>query len=98
MRSVSSDLNPRAALADPNMMTERRRRGPEAARLLGAQADWDNIRLALEHDYAGSDNLQADSFPLTPQLFIQLDKDKSGRIDRTEIKGLNDVPPHVSSQ
>ena len=92
---VSSDLNPRAALADPNMMTERRRRGPEAARLLGDKADWDNIRLALESDYAGNENLQADSFPLTPQLFAQLDKDGDGRVDRTEIKGLNDVPAHV---
>jgi Ca2+-binding EF-hand superfamily protein len=92
---VASDLNPRAALGDPSMMTERRRRGPEAARLLGPHADWDNVRLALEHDYAGSENLNAESFPLTPQLFTQLDADKDGLVDRTEIKGLSDVPPHV---
>jgi Ca2+-binding EF-hand superfamily protein len=92
---IASDLNPRAATGDPSMMTERRRRGPEAARLLGDKADWDNIRLALEDDYAGNQNLQADSFPLTPQLFTQLDKDGNGRVDRTEIKSLNDVPAHV---
>jgi Ca2+-binding EF-hand superfamily protein len=92
---VASDLNPRMALGDPSMMTERRRRGPEAARLLGPHADWDNLRLALEHDYAGSENLHEESFPLTPRLFTQLDANKDGRVDRTEIKGLSEVPPHV---
>jgi Ca2+-binding EF-hand superfamily protein len=92
---LSGDLNPRAALADPSMMTERRRRGAEAARLAGPHADWDNLWLALERDYSGGENLQADSFPLTPQLFTQLDKNADGRVDRKEIRELEHVPPHV---
>ncbi|HEX5103581.1 MAG TPA: hypothetical protein VFV87_07220 [Pirellulaceae bacterium] len=92
---VATDLNPRAALGDPGMMSMRRRAGPQAARLLGPHADWDNVRLALEHDYGGSRYLETDSFPLTPQLFTELDTNKDGRIDRTEIRGLDSVPPHM---
>ena len=57
-------------------MTERRRRGPDAARLLGPHADWGNVQLSLEHDYGGGRFLQADSFPLTPELFAQLDAEQ----------------------
>lgn len=92
---LAADLNPRNVLPNAAMMTERRRRGPEAARLLGPHADWGNLRLALEHDYAGSSNLRPDSFPLTPQLFTLLDKNGDQRVERDEIQALNEVPPHV---
>jgi len=39
--------------------------------------------------------LRPDSFPLTPELFAQLDKNKDGRIKREEFSVLNEVPPHV---
>jgi Ca2+-binding EF-hand superfamily protein len=92
---LPADLNPRLQTPDQEMMAERRRRGPDAARLLGSHADWGNVQLALEHEYGGGRFLREDSFPLTPQLFAQLDQNKDGRIKRDEFRGLNDVPPHV---
>jgi Ca2+-binding EF-hand superfamily protein len=90
-----SDLNPRLLTPDAEMMTERRRRGPDAARLLGPHADWTSVQRALEQEYGGGRLLGAGSFPLTPELFAQLDKNEDGRIRRDEFPALNDVPPHV---
>jgi Ca2+-binding EF-hand superfamily protein len=92
---LPSDLNPRLQTPDQDMMEQRRRRGPDAARLLGAHADWGNVQLAMEHEYGGGRFLQGDSFPLTPELFTLLDQNKDGRIKRDEFRALNDVPPHV---
>ena len=39
--------------------------------------------------------MRADCFPLTPELFAQLDKNKDGRIGRDEFPTLDTVPPHV---
>jgi Ca2+-binding EF-hand superfamily protein len=90
-----SDLSPRLAIPDPEMMNERRRRGPEAARLLGAHADWPSVQRLLEQEYGGARGLKPDSFPLTPELFGQLDKNKDGRVRRDEFEALNSVPPHL---
>ncbi|MBW8885046.1 MAG: hypothetical protein JF612_09790, partial [Planctomycetia bacterium] len=68
-----SDLNPRLATPDPQMMNERRRRGPETARLLGPHADWGSVQHLLEQEYGGTRGLRTDSFSLTPDLFTQLD-------------------------
>src|SRR5262245_11375801 len=92
---VASDLNPRLQALDPEMMAERRRRGPDAARLLGSHADWSAVLTSLEQEYGGGRILRSDSFPLTPELFGLLDKNKDGRIRRDEIAALNDVPAHV---
>jgi Ca2+-binding EF-hand superfamily protein len=93
---LPADLNPRLAAMDPaTMNSRRRRRGPDAARLLGPHADWGSIRLALENHYGGGRYLGPDSFPLTPELFGLLDADGDGRIGRDEFLRLNDVPPHV---
>jgi Ca2+-binding EF-hand superfamily protein len=92
---VASDLNPRLQALDSEMMAERRRRGPDAARLLGSHADWSAVLTSLEQEYGGGRMLRGDSFPLTPELFLLLDKNKDGRIRRDEINALNDVPAHV---
>jgi Ca2+-binding EF-hand superfamily protein len=92
---LASDLNPRLSVLDPEMMTDRRRRGPDAARLLGLHADWNAIQMSLEQEYGGGRTLKPDSFPLTPELFALLDKNKDGRIRRDEFVALNEVPPHV---
>jgi Ca2+-binding EF-hand superfamily protein len=91
-----SDLNPRLQSADPEMMmNERRRRGPDAVRLLGPHADWNTVQRTLEQEYGGGRTLSPDSFPLTPELFAQLDKNHDGRIRRDEFPALNEMPPHV---
>jgi Ca2+-binding EF-hand superfamily protein len=91
----AADLNPRLQTPDQEMMADRRRRGPTAAYLLGPHADWSGLQLALEQEYGGGRFLREDSFPLTPELFVQLDANKDGRIRRDEIRGLNDVPAQV---
>jgi Ca2+-binding EF-hand superfamily protein len=92
---LASDLNPRLQTPDPEMMAERRRRGPDAARLLGPHADWGGVQRILELEYGGGKPLTAESFPLTPELFAQLDGNKDGRIRQKEFEALNQVPAHV---
>ena len=91
---VAADLNPRNPL-DDGMMNDRRRRGPEAARLLGENTNWDSVRLGLEENYAGGRYLRPDAFPLTPQLFAQLDANGDGKLLRAEFEALNNIPPHL---
>jgi Ca2+-binding EF-hand superfamily protein len=92
---LASDLNPRLQAANPEMMADRRRRGPDAARLLGSHADWGGIQRILELEYGGGRTMTAEGFPLTPELFAQLDGNKDGRIRREEFAALNEVPAHV---
>lgn len=92
---LPADLNPRLAAMEMGMVTQRRRRGPDAARLLGPHADWGAVRLALENQYGGSRSLRPDCFPLTPELFGQLDANGDERLTRDEFPALNDVPAHV---
>ncbi|MEX2175227.1 MAG: hypothetical protein WD872_12765 [Pirellulaceae bacterium] len=88
------DLNPRAAL-NPAMNNQRRRRGPTLVVRLGENADWDSIRLQLERDYGGNRYLQADAFPLTPELFQHLDADGDGKLLKAEYSALNEASPHL---
>jgi Ca2+-binding EF-hand superfamily protein len=81
--------------ADRGMMTTRRRGSEVVVRLLGPYADWDSVKGALESAYAGSRSIRADSFPLTPELFTQLDANGDGRVLKNEFAALNTVPPHV---
>jgi Ca2+-binding EF-hand superfamily protein len=64
-------------------------------RLLGPRADWDSVKGSLESVYAGDQYVRADSFPLTPELFMQLDKNKDGKLVKAEYPALSDVPPHL---
>jgi Ca2+-binding EF-hand superfamily protein len=91
---LAGDLNPRVQL-DPGMMNERRRVGPTIIRLLGTFTNWDAVRLSMEEHYAGGGYLQSDSFPLTPELFPQLDANQDGRLVKAEYVGLNKVAPHL---
>ncbi|MCI0359306.1 MAG: hypothetical protein L0211_12580, partial [Planctomycetaceae bacterium] len=71
---LTGDVNPRVP-NDPGMrMTTRRRGSQTAVRLLGPHADWDSVKGSLEGNYAGDRFVRADTFPLTPELFTQLDK------------------------
>lgn len=91
---LRGDVNPRVP-TEPAMMTARRRGSQTAVRLLGPYADWDSVKGSLEGNYAGDRYVRADTFPLTPELFAQLDKNADGKLVKAEYQGLNDVPPHV---
>lgn len=91
---AAADLDQRVAL-DPGMMTQRRRRGPEIIKLISTSTNWDSVRLALEEEYAGGGYLRADSFPLTPSLFTQLDANNDGKVLKAEFQRLADVDPHL---
>ena len=91
---LPGDVNPRVP-GDPGMMMTRRRGGEPVVRLLGPHADWDSVKGSLEGNYAGNRFIRADSFPLTPELFTQLDKNSDGKLVKAEYAGLNDVPPHI---
>lgn len=88
---LAAELNPR--METPGMERQmNRRRGADAIRLLGEQADWGSVQLALEQTYGGSRSLRPDSFPQAPALFASLDKNANGRLDRGEFSHLNDLP------
>jgi len=93
---LPADLDPRLQTGDPTMMADRsRRRGHDAARLLGPHADWGTVQMAMEREYGGTGLLREGCFPLTPDLFAKLDANGDGRLGRTEFAALNDVPPHL---
>ena len=91
---LPGDVSPRMP-SDPGMMTTRRRGSEVVVRLLGPHADWDSVKGSLEGAYAGNRYIRADSFPLTPELFTQLDANGDGRLVKNEYAALNTVPPHV---
>ena len=87
---LAGELNPR--METPRMERQmNRRRGADAIRLLGEQADWGSVQLALEQTYGGSRSLRPDSFPQAPTLFDSLDKNGNGRLDRGEFSHLNEL-------
>jgi len=77
------------------MIADRRRRGLDAARLLGEHADWASVQQALEQTYAGGGKLRRDGAVVSSSLFEELDANHDGRLVQMEIKGLNDVPAHL---
>jgi Ca2+-binding EF-hand superfamily protein len=92
---LPGDLADSAPLMPGEMPTRNRRRGPDAAKLLGDYAAWDMIAVNLDEQYALGGRLSPASFPLLPQLFGQLDANGDGRIVRQEYQNLNHVPAHV---
>jgi Ca2+-binding EF-hand superfamily protein len=79
----------------PGMAAPRRRRGPDAVKLLGPHADWDSVRFELERAYAGARSLKPDSFPRHPEYFALLDENGDGRLVKTEFPRLDTLPPHL---
>jgi Ca2+-binding EF-hand superfamily protein len=79
----------------PGMAAPRRRRGPDAVKLLGPHADWDSVRFELERAYAGARSLRPDSFPRHPELFALLDENGDGRLVKAEFPRLDSLPPHL---
>ena len=92
---LPGDLADTAPLMPGEMPSRNRRRGPDAAKLLGDYAAWDMIAVNLDEQYALGGRLSPASFPLLPQLFDQLDANHDGRIVRQEYQNLNHVPAHV---
>jgi Ca2+-binding EF-hand superfamily protein len=93
---TASEMKPTRESADPQMMlADRRRRGPDAAKLLGEHADWASIQQALEQAYAGGGKLRGESAAFLSSLFDELDANHDGRLVQSEVKRLNDVPAHV---
>jgi Ca2+-binding EF-hand superfamily protein len=92
---LPGDLAPQRDILAAEGAAERRPRGPPAVRLLGPHADWSAVQLALEQTYSGVRSLRADSFPLFPELFAQLDANGDGRLRREEFPRLNAAPPHL---
>jgi Ca2+-binding EF-hand superfamily protein len=92
----AAELNPRVQAPEAEAtMTDRRRRGPDAARLLGEHADWISVQRTVEQEYAGGGTLKADNLEFSPELFRRLDANHDGRIGRDEFKRLNDIPADV---
>jgi len=92
---LPGDLAPQRDVLAADDAAERRRRGPPAVRLLGPHADWSAVQLALEQTFSGVRSLRADSFPLFPELFAQLDANGDGRLRREEFPRLNEAAPHL---
>ena len=92
---LPGDLMETAPLMPFEAPTRNRRRGPDAANLLGDFSRWDMIAVNLDEQYALGGRLSPASFPLLPQLFQQLDANGDGRIVRKEYENLNGVPAHM---
>jgi Ca2+-binding EF-hand superfamily protein len=92
---VAADLVSRVEVPGMPMMAERRR-GPDAARLLGPHADWSAVQQALEQEYGGGRFLRTGSFSHTPELFAALDKNNDGRLRKDEFPLLNEIAPQVT--
>jgi len=92
---IAAELMPPSSAVPGEMTQSRRRGGREAARLLGPHAQWDNVRTALEEQYALGGSLEADDFPASPKLFPLLDENGDGRIRRREIERLNLATPDL---
>lgn len=92
---VPADFSARLSAATGQMEQPRRRRGTDAAKLLGEHANWDSIRLSLEEVYALGGRLRADCFPLAPDLFAALDANGDGALGRGEFQRLNEAPPQL---
>lgn len=93
---TAADLNPRLQVPDPEMMmNDRRRRGPDASRLLGEHADWSSVQRALEQEYGGGRFLRPDNSPFPLETFQKLDANHDGRLLRAEYELLNDLPAQI---
>jgi Ca2+-binding EF-hand superfamily protein len=93
---TANEMKPPRDSPDPQMMTaDRRRRGPDSARLLGEHADWFSVQQALEQTYAGGGKLRGGGSAFAISLFDELDANHDGRLVQSEIKRLNDVPAHL---
>lgn len=72
---------------------------PPDAILLGPTAMQAAVFTALRQKYKNAHGvLVAESFPLFPELFAALDRDRDGTVELTEVLGLNQVQPHVVLQ
>lgn len=78
------------------LMQRRRYGGPDAARLLDGEVDWNAVLYELEEIYAYGRPLSKDSMPAFPDLFDELDADGDDAIDAEELAGLAAMAPHLS--
>ena len=92
---LPGDFVDTAALMPGMMRESNRRRGPDAAKLLGDRASWDMIAMNLDEQYALGGRLSEASFPLLPRLFGQLDADGDGRVSKKEYRNLDGVSAHI---
>jgi Ca2+-binding EF-hand superfamily protein len=92
---VASDLSERQVMPGMPMMAERRR-GPDAARLLGPHADWSTVQQALEQEYGGGRFLRTGAFSGSPEMFTLLDKNQDGRLRKDEYPALDELPPRLT--
>jgi len=76
-------------------MPNRRRRGPDTAIRLDALTRWGTLQYSLEEMYGVNGVLDEESFPLTPELFRQLDADADGEISEEELQALVTIEPQI---
>ncbi len=69
---------------------------PSVAIWLGPRAPWGTIRAACTELYAEGERLKADHFPLTPELFEQLDANRDGQLSLNDMSRLAKIQPHVA--
>jgi Ca2+-binding EF-hand superfamily protein len=56
---------------------------------------WGLVQFLLEELYSFGGDLHADDWPLTPELFRQMDTNGDGTFQRSELAKLLEVPPHL---
>lgn len=62
---------------------------------LDAETDLDRLQYLLSDLYAPRQSLNAESFPLLPGLFEQLDVDHDGVLDQIDIRRLTKIEPYL---
>jgi Ca2+-binding EF-hand superfamily protein len=70
--------------------------GPPRVVQLGPRGRWDSLVSALVETYQEDERIVVARYPLAVPLLAAVDKNKDGKIDRDEVRGLNQAPPHVT--
>lgn len=98
--SDDDDLLSQAELRQPTALDlenrgESRLRRGDVARLLGSNAQWDSVQLALEERYALGGRLKPVDLGWSEAFFEHLDENHDGRLIRKEYSRFNQIAPQL---
>ena len=77
------------------MMSTRRPDQADMAVRISERTDWGYTRYSLAELYGDGSQLTTEDFSLSPDAFAALDEDQDGKISTEEIKGIQEMPPHL---